>query len=130
MCKHPFKHCRKAVLWHSLVFILKIAVVVRDYHRHAARDLGTDFLRLLSPLLHGIFQKNILINILRNLPNLRILIFPKLHNRNPAALAVSRYQLLLQNIRPVLFINHMQRIQIEGNRDKLFSDLRHHLMAE
>ena len=104
------KHRCEAILWHTLIFVLKIAVIIRDQHRHSSCHFRTDLFRLLSPLFHGIFQKYILIDILCDLTDIRIIILTKFHDRHTASLTVSFDQFFLQKICFFLIIDHVQRI--------------------
>ena len=64
--EHFFKQFSVARYRHSLVGILKIAVVMADKNRHSSGHRRIDLLWCLSPLLHSIFQKHIFIHIFCN----------------------------------------------------------------
>ena len=115
---------------HALPRFLEIPVVMGDQHRHTACHSRIDLLRRLSPLLHGIMKKNIFINIICNLTDLRVFMLPKLQDRYTALQPKCIDELLLQCIRLLLLIYHMKGVQVEGHRDQLAMDICHNLMSK
>ena len=75
-------------------------------------------------------KKNIFINIICNLTDLRVFMLPKLQDRHTALQPKCIDELLLQCIRLLLLIYHMKGVQVEGHRDQLAMDICHNLMSK
>ena len=75
--QHPLKHFGVALQRHTLIGVLKVAVVPGQAHRHPGGGAGVDLLRLLAPLLHGVVDKDVLVDIVRNGGHLRVRVLPQ-----------------------------------------------------
>ncbi len=85
-----------ALQGHALIGVLEIAVVPGQEDRHPGGGVGVDLLRGLAPLLHGVVDKDVLIDVVGQGGDLRVRILPQLQNGDLLLRAVGGDQLLPQ----------------------------------
>lgn len=80
MIEHAFEHGGVAVQRNALPAVLEIAVVAAHVHRHAPRDCGIEVFGFHAPLLHGVEEKHLLIDVFREEVEVGIVGFAQFEN--------------------------------------------------
>ena len=116
MVQHGLKEGGVALQGHALILVLEIAVVLRQEDRHPGSSVGIDLIRGLAPLLHGVVDEHVLIDVVGHLGQLRVLILAQLQDGDLLLCAVGGDQLLPQTL-PLLAPESLpQGGQVEGHR--------------
>ena len=113
--QHFLKQGGIALPGHPLPGILEIAVVPGEEHGHPGRGIGVDLLGGLPPLLHGVLDKYMLIDIVRQGGDLRVLALPQLQDGDLFLRAVGGDQLVAQALALPGTEGRLQRGQVEGH---------------
>ena len=112
--------------------VLEVAAVLGQEHRHPGGGVGVDVLRALSPLLHGVVDKDVLVHIIGQSGNLGIGILPQLQNGDLLLRAVGSDEPLGQAVGLLRSEGRPHGHQIEWHRHfhpALFRrNVGHHLM--
>ena len=116
MVQHPLKHGGVTLLRHALEGVLEVAVIPGEEHRHPGGGVGVDRLRLLSPLLHGVVDKHVLVHIVGQSGDLGVSVLPQLENGHLLLRAVLGQQLVPQALALLGTKGGLQGGEVEGDR--------------
>ena len=97
MVEHVLEQRGIAVLRHALEGSLReVAVIVAHKDGNAAGDRGIDLVGRLAPLLHGVMQKDVLVDVIGDLGKIRVVLLAQLHDGHLDVLAKGLHELLIQ----------------------------------
>ena len=120
MVKHVFKELGVALFWHALIRCTwEIAVVITNKDWNAARDGLVNLVWSLTPLLHGVVQEDVLVNVVSNLFQIWIVLLAKLHDRNFNVLTKRKNQLLIEFLATPFSKGKLQRLVVKRNGHQL-----------
>jgi hypothetical protein len=105
-----------AVLRHTLEGCLReVAVVIAHKDGNAAGDRGVDLVGRLTPLLHGVVQKDVLIDVVGDLGKVRVVLLAQLHNGHLDVLAKGLHELLVQLLAALIAKSELKACMVEGH---------------
>ena len=127
--QHVLEELRVAILRHALVRCLReVAVVVADEDRHAAHDSRIDLVGSLAPLLHRVVQEDVLVDVVCNLSELRIVLLAELEDGDLLVLAERCDELAVEVLALLLAEGKLQRLVVERHRHERAMDVCKHLV--
>ena len=118
-----------AVLRHALERCLReVAIVIAHKDGNAAGDRGVDLVGRLAPLLHGVMQKDVLIDIIGDLGKIRVVLLAQLHNGHLDVLAKGLHELLIQLLAALIAKGELKARMVKGHGHKGAVDVGEHLV--
>ena len=120
---------RVAVLRHTLEGSLReIAVIVAHKDGNATGDRGIDLVGRLAPLLHGVMQKDVLVDVISDLGQVGVVLLTQLHNGHLDILAKGLHELLIQLLAALVTKGELETRVVEGHGHKGAVDVGEHLV--
>ena len=120
MVKHVFKELGVALFWHALIGCTwEVTIIIADKDWNATCDGLVNLVWSLTPLLHGVVQEDVLINVVSNLFQIWIVLLAKLHDRNFDVLTKRENQLLIEFLATLFSKGKLQRLVVKRNRHQL-----------
>ena len=118
-----------AVLRHALERSLReIAIVIAHKDGNAAGDRGVNLVGRLAPLLHGVMQKDVLIDIIGDLGKIRVVLLAQLHNGHLDVLAKGLHELLVQLLAALIAKGELKARMVKGHGHEGAVDVGEHLV--
>ena len=118
-----------AVLRHALERSLReVAIVIAHKDGNAAGDRGIDLVGRLTPLLHGVMQKDVLVDVIGNLGKIRVVLLAQLHNGHLDVLAKGLHELLIQFLAALIAKGKLKARMVKGHGHKGAVDVGKHLV--
>ena len=129
MVEHVIEQRGIAVLRHALEGSLReVAVIVAHKNGNAAGDRRVDLVGRLAPLLHGVMQKDILIDVIGDFGKIRVVLLAQLHNGHLDILAKGLHELLIQLLAALVTKGELETRMVEGHGHKGTVDVGEHLV--
>ena len=129
MVEHVLKERRVALLRHALEGSLReVAIVIAHKDGDAAGDRGVDLVGRLAPLLHGVMQKDVLVDVIGDLGKIRVVLLTQLHNGHLDILAKGLHELLVQLLAALVTKGELETRMVEGYGHKGAVDVGEHLV--
>ena len=127
--EHMLEQRRVAVLRHTLEGSLReIAVIVAHKDGNATGDRGIDLVGRLAPLLHGVMQKDVLVDVIGDLGQVGVVLLTQLHNGHLDILAKGLHELLIQLLAALITKGELETRMVEGHGHKGAVDVGEHLV--
>ena len=118
-----------AVLRHALERSLReVAIVIAHKDGNAAGDRGVDLVGRLAPLLHGVMQKDVLVDVIGDLGQVGIVLLTQLHNGHLDVLAKGLHELLIQLLAALIAKGELKARVVKGHGHKGAVDVGKHLV--
>ena len=118
-----------AVLRHTLEGGLReVAIVIAHKDGNATSDRGIDLVGRLSPLLHGVMQKDVLVDVVGDLGKIRVILLAQLHDGHLDILAKGLHELLIQLLAALIAKSKLEARMVEGHGHKSAVDVGKHLV--
>ena len=118
-----------AVLRHALERSLReVTIVIAYKDGNAAGDRGVDLVGRLAPLLHGVMQKDVLVDVIGDLGKIRVVLLTQLHNGHLDILAKGLHELLIQLLAALVTKGELETRMVEGHGHKGTVDVGEHLV--
>ena len=118
-----------AVLRHALERSLReVAIVIAHKDGNAAGDRGIDLGGRLAPLLHGVMQKDVLVDVIGDLGQVGVVLLTQLHNGHLDVLAKGLHELLIQLLAALIAKGELKARVVKGHGHKGAVDVGKHLV--
>ena len=118
-----------AVLRHALERSLReVAIVIAHKDGDAAGDRGVDLIGRLAPLLHGVMQKDVLVDVIGDLGKIRVVLLAQLHDGHLDVLAKGLHELLVQLLAALIAKGKLKARMVKGHGHKGTVDVGEHLV--
>ena len=134
MLQHLLEQRSIAAQGHALVGVLEIAAVPAEKYGDPGGGIGVDLLRSGAPLLHGVMDKHMLVDIIGQGGNLRVRVLAQFQDCHLFLCSVGGNEFIAQPFALLGAENHLQGHQVEGNRKqnpsaRSVGDIGHHLVG-
>ena len=124
MVEHVLEELGVALGRHALILGRgEVTVIVTHKDGNTAGDGGIDLVGRLAPLLHGVVEEDILVDVVGNLGELGVVLLAQLHDGNLLVLAKGRHELLVERLSPLVTKGKLERGVVEGNRHERTVDV-------
>ena len=129
MVEHVLKERRVALLRHALEGSLReVAVIIAHKDGNAAGNRGVDLIGRLAPLLHGVMQKDVLVDVIGDLGKIRVVLLAQLHDGHLDVLAKGLHELLIQLLAALIAKGELEARMVKGHGHKGAVDVGEHLV--
>ena len=127
--EHMLKQRGIAVLRHALEGSLReVAVIIAHKDGNTAGDRGINLVGRLAPLLHGVMQKDVLVDVISDLGQVGVVLLTQLHNGHLDILAKGLHELLIQLLAALVTKGELETRVVEGHGHKGAVDVGEHLV--
>ena len=129
MVEQALEETRVALRRHALMRCgREVAVIVAHEHGDAPGDGRVNLVGRLAPLLHGVVEEDVLVDVVCHLGELGIVLLTQLHDGHLLVLAEGGHELLIETLALLVAKRELERGVVERNRHELALDVGKHLV--
>ena len=129
MVEHVLEELGVTLGGHALVLCRgEVAIVVANKDGHASGNRRVNLVGGLAPLLHGVVEKDVLIDVVGDLGELGVVLLAQLHDGDLLVLTEGRHELLVERLSPLVAKGELERSVVEGDRHERAVDIGQNLV--